>query len=39
MDQRVIAGIGNIYANEILWEAKINPFKSVGELTEEEIKK
>jgi len=39
MDQKIIAGIGNIYANEILWEAKINPFKSARELTEEEIKK
>ena len=29
MDQKVIAGIGNIYASEILWEAKINPFKGV----------
>lgn len=25
MDQTKIAGIGNIYANEILWTAKINP--------------
>lgn len=39
MDQKIIAGIGNIYANEILWEAKINPFKSARELAEEEIKK
>ena len=39
MDQKIIAGIGNIYANEILWEAKINPLKSIRELTEKEIKK
>ena len=25
MDQEVIAGVGNIYANDALWEAKINP--------------
>ena len=25
MDQRVVAGVGNIYASEALWEAKINP--------------
>ncbi len=38
MDQRSISGIGNIYANEILWEAKINPFKKVKELEKEETK-
>ena len=26
LNQRVIAGIGNIYANEILFDAKISPF-------------
>ena len=26
LDQRIIAGIGNIYANEILYDAKISPF-------------
>jgi len=39
MDQKVISGIGNIYANEILWEAKINPFKKAKELEKEEIKR
>ena len=38
MDQSVIAGIGNIYSDEILWEAKIHPFKDVSELTDEELK-
>jgi len=39
MDQKAISGIGNIYANEILWEAKINPFKKVKELKKEETKR
>jgi len=39
MDQHLISGIGNIYANEILWEAKINPWKKGKDLTEEEIKR
>ncbi len=26
LDQKVIRGIGNAYADEILWEAKISPF-------------
>lgn len=25
LDQSIIAGIGNIYASEILWQAKVNP--------------
>jgi formamidopyrimidine-DNA glycosylase len=39
MEQKSISGIGNIYANEILWEAKINPFKKAKELEKEEIKR
>lgn len=36
MDQAFISGIGNIYAAEILFQAKINPERSVAKLTEEE---
>lgn len=39
MEQKSISGIGNIYANEILWEAKISPFKKAKELKKEEIKR
>jgi len=39
MDQKVIAGIGNIYSDEILFEAKVNPFKLVSQLNSEELKK
>ncbi len=38
MDQEKIAGIGNIYSDEILWEAKVHPAKEVNKLKEEEIK-
>lgn len=38
MDQRVISGIGNIYANEILWKSKISPFRKANSLSEKEIK-
>jgi len=39
MNQTVIAGIGNIYSDEILWQAKICPFKDVSKLkTDEELK-
>jgi len=39
MDQTMISGIGNIYANEILWEAKVNPFKLASALEKREITK
>ncbi len=37
MVPQVIAGIGNIYASEALWEAKINPEKNAGSLTNKEF--
>jgi formamidopyrimidine-DNA glycosylase len=33
MDQRRIAGIGNLLADEILWRARIHPARAVGSLT------
>ncbi len=39
MDQRFMVGIGNIYASEILWSAKVNPEKRVKELGLAEKKK
>ncbi len=38
MDQSIIAGIGNIYADEILWEVRIHPLKSTLRLEEKELK-
>ncbi|MDO8486124.1 MAG: DNA-formamidopyrimidine glycosylase [Candidatus Staskawiczbacteria bacterium] len=38
MDPEVIAGIGNIYSNESLWWAKINPQKSALKLSQGELK-
>ena len=37
LDQSVVAGIGNIYADESLWGAKINPKRLVSSLTEDEM--
>lgn len=39
MDQEKIAGIGNIYANEALFEAKILPMRSAKSLKSEETEK
>lgn len=32
LDQHVIRGIGNAYADEILWEARISPFAIAGKI-------
>lgn len=38
LDQSIIVGIGNIYADEILFLSKINPFKKCNELNDDELK-
>ncbi|MDO8676304.1 MAG: DNA-formamidopyrimidine glycosylase [Candidatus Azambacteria bacterium] len=38
MDQNVVSGIGNIYADEILFAAKVNPLKKTEKLSEKELK-
>lgn len=38
MDQRKIAGIGNIYANEALWRAKLDPSRPSDSVTSLEAK-
>lgn len=39
LDQTVIAGVGNIYADESLWAAKIHPLTKVGELSKARLTK
>lgn len=39
LDQKLVAGIGNIYKSESLSLANINPLRQVIELTEEEVRK
>ena len=37
LDQTVLAGVGNIYADESLWGAKIHPATRVRDLTDEQL--
>jgi formamidopyrimidine-DNA glycosylase len=37
LDQRTVAGLGNIYADEALWHARLHPLRPAGELAREEI--
>jgi formamidopyrimidine-DNA glycosylase len=38
LDQAIVAGIGNMYADEALFMAKIHPLKKAGELSLQEVK-
>jgi len=37
-DQSVLAGVGNAYSDEILWAAKLSPFKPAGRLSPSEVR-
>jgi len=37
LDQRAAAGVGNIYADEALWRARIHPLRAAGTLTRAEL--
>jgi formamidopyrimidine-DNA glycosylase len=39
MDQRIVAGIGNIYASEVLFQAGVRPTRRAGRVTRGEIEK
>jgi formamidopyrimidine-DNA glycosylase len=38
-DQSVLAGVGNAYSDEILWAAKLSPFKPANRLNEDETER
>jgi formamidopyrimidine-DNA glycosylase len=37
LDQRTVAGLGNIYADEALWHSRLHPQRAAGELTLDEV--
>jgi formamidopyrimidine-DNA glycosylase len=37
LDQRVVAGLGNIYADEALWRARLNPMRRANEVEPEDV--
>lgn len=39
MNQELIAGIGNIYSDEILWQAGVHPLQKVSEINQDKVKK
>ncbi|HEX2155133.1 MAG TPA: bifunctional DNA-formamidopyrimidine glycosylase/DNA-(apurinic or apyrimidinic site) lyase [Acidimicrobiia bacterium] len=38
LDQRILAGLGNIYADEVLFRAGVRPTRPAGEVTVEELR-
>jgi formamidopyrimidine-DNA glycosylase len=38
LDQQIIRGIGNAYADEILWEARISPFSAANKIPKPKVK-
>jgi len=39
MDQRVVAGVGNIYASELLYRAGVRPTRRAGKVTRDEVRR
>src|SRR3954454_9115904 len=37
MDQSVIAGVGNLLADEVLWQARESPLRPAGDLSDDEL--
>jgi endonuclease-8 len=38
LDQRLVAGIGNLWKAEALWEARVSPWRRVGEVDDAELR-
>jgi endonuclease-8 len=38
LDQRLVSGIGNLWRAEALWEARISPWRSLGEIDDGELR-
>jgi endonuclease-8 len=39
LDQRVVAGIGNMWLAESLWHARVSPWRRVGDVSDEELER
>ena len=37
LDQRLVAGIGNVWKAESLWHAQLSPWRRLGDVTDEEL--
>src|SRR6185436_2434893 len=37
LDQRLVAGIGNMWKAEALWEARVSPWRTLRDLSDDEL--
>jgi endonuclease-8 len=37
LDQRLVAGIGNVWKAEALWEARVSPWRALGDVGDDEL--
>jgi endonuclease-8 len=37
LDQRIVAGIGNMWKAEALWEARVSPWRSLADVSDDEL--
>ena len=38
LDQRLVAGIGNIWKAEALWEARVSPWRPLADVSDDELR-
>jgi endonuclease VIII len=38
LDQRLVAGIGNVWKSESLWETRVSPWRTLAELSDDELR-
>ena len=38
LDQRLVAGIGNVWKAESLWQAQLSPWSRLGDVTDDELR-
>src|SRR5207247_1052590 len=39
LDQRLVAGIGNVWRAEALWQARVSPWRRLGDVSNEELER
>jgi endonuclease-8 len=39
LDQRLVAGIGNVWKAESLWQARVSPWQRLGDMDDEELER
>lgn len=39
LDQRLVAGIGNVWRAEALWEARVSPWRTLGSLADDDLRR